>query len=161
MVNPLSKHSTSFETRSRQTPLRIPVSSPYIEVCMDTSGPYALVKSRTDNSGICTPTQHTGHTQNLHVTYTIDNHSLRARFPHATCTTRTRFISTLYARTIYAPTYAYNQCQRITCTIYAPNLRVQPMSLFGVHVLYVLVWRAHDTRTTYVPDLHNTSHDTS
>ena len=108
--------------------VRIPVSSPYIEVRMDTSGPYALVKARTDTSGIFTPTRHTGHTHTLHVTYTIDKHSLRARFPRAIYTTRTRFTSTLYARTIYAPTYAYNQCQRITCTIDAPNLRVQPTS---------------------------------
>ena len=90
--------------------LRIPVSSPYIEVRMDTSVPYTLVKARTDNSGICTPTQHTGHTHYLHVTYMIDQHSLRAYFTRAIYTTRTRFTSTLYARTIYAPTYVYNQC---------------------------------------------------
>ena len=62
--------------------VRIPVSSTYIEVRMDTSGPYALVKARTYTSGIYTLTQHTGHTHTLHVTYTIDKHSLRARFTH-------------------------------------------------------------------------------
>ena len=75
--------------------MRIPVSSPYIEVRVDTSGPYALVKARTDTSGIFTPTQHTGHIHTLHVTYTIDKHSLRARFPRAIYTTRTIFTSTL------------------------------------------------------------------
>ena len=104
------------------------VSSPYIEVRMDTSGPYALVKERMDTSRICTPTRHTGYTHTLHVMYTIDKHSLRARFLRAIYMTRKIFTSTLYARTIYAPTYAYNQCQRITCTIYVPNLCVKLMS---------------------------------
>ena len=108
--------------------VRIPVSSPYIEVRMDTSGPYTLVKARTDTSGICTPTRHTGHTHNLHFTYTIDQHSLRACFTRAIYTTCTKFTSTLYACTIYSPKYAYNQCQKITCTAYAPNLRIQPTS---------------------------------
>ena len=35
---------------------RIPVSSPYIEVRMDTSGTYALIKARTDTSEIYAPT---------------------------------------------------------------------------------------------------------
>ena len=99
-------YTTLWVDKSGWWGVRIPVSSPYIEVPMDTSGPYALVKARTDTSGIYTPTRHTGHTHTLHVTYTIDKHSLRARFPRAIYTTRTRFTSTLYARTIYAPTYA-------------------------------------------------------
>ena len=62
--------------------VRIPVSSPYIEVRMDTSGLYTLVKACTDTSGIYTPTRHTGHTHTLHLTYTIDKHSLRPRPTH-------------------------------------------------------------------------------
>ena len=85
-------------------------------------------ESTYDISGICTPTQHTGHTHTLYVTYTIDQQSLRAYFTGPIYTTRTRFTSILYARTIYAPTYAHNKCQRITCTIYTPNLRVKPTS---------------------------------
>ena len=105
--------------------VRIPVSSPYIEVHMDTSGPYALVKASTDTSRIYTPIRHTGHTHTLHVTYMIDKHSLRALFPGAIYMTPTRFTSTLYARTIYSPTYAYNIRAQIPSTIYAPNLCVQ------------------------------------
>ena len=77
--------------------VRISVSSPYIEVRMDTSGPYALVKARTDTSGIYTPTRHTGHAHTLHVTYMIDKHSLRAQFTRSIYTIRTIFTSTLYA----------------------------------------------------------------
>ena len=121
----------SFNSRrfsGRPSIVRIPVSSTYMEVRMNTSGPYALVKARKDNSGICTPTGHKGLTYTLHVTYTIDKHSLHTRFPCAIYTTRTISTSRIYARTIYAPTYVYNQCQRITCTIYVPNLCVQPKS---------------------------------
>ena len=46
----------SDDKGGEDTPVRIPVSSPYIEVRMDTSGPYALIKTRTDTSGIYTPT---------------------------------------------------------------------------------------------------------
>ena len=88
-----------------------------------------------DISGICTPTRYTSHTHTLHVTYTIEQHSLRAYFTRPIYTTRTIFTSVLYARTIYAPTYAHNQCQLITCTIYAPNLRVQSTSYFSAHTL--------------------------
>ena len=141
--------------------LRIRVSSHYIEVRMDTSGPYSLVKARTDTSGICASTQHTGHTHTLHSTYTIEKHSLRALFTRTIYNTRTRFTSTLSAHTIYAPTYVYNQCQRSTCKIYAPNLCRQPTSQFGAHILYVLVWSAYLTRTTYASNLHDTSRDRS
>ena len=106
---------------------------------MDTSGTYALIKARTDTSGIYAPTRHTGHTHTLHVTYTIDNHILRAQFTRPNYTICTRFTSTLYARTIYAP-----------------NLRVQYMCLNYVYNL-----RAHITRTIYAPDLRDASHDTS
>ena len=95
-------------------------------------------KSTYDISRICTPTRHTGHTHTLHVTYTIDQNSLRAYFTCPIYTTRTRFTSILYARTIYAPTYAHNQCQQITCTIYAPNLRVQTTYQFGAHTLQLM-----------------------
>ena len=107
--------------------VRIPVCSPYIEVSMDTSGPYALVKACTGTSGINTPTLHTGHTHTLHVTYTIGKHSLRARFTHAIYTICTRSTRTLYACTIYAPdkgvqssrpNYVYNVRAQLTLTIY-------------------------------------------
>ena len=130
--------------------VRIPVSSPYIEVRMDTSGPYALVKARKDTSGIYTPTRHTGHTHTLHVTYTIDKHSLRARFPRAIHTTRTRFTNTLYARTIYAPHLRVQS----TRPNYVYNLRAQL-----TRTIYVLVWRARIirlsfARTCYAYNLH-------
>ena len=105
-------------------------------------------KSTYGISVICTPTRHTDHTHTLHVTYTIDEHSLRAYFTRPIYTTRTIFTSILYARTIYAPTYAHNQCQKIMCTIYAPNLRVQPTSYFGAHMLHV-----QPTRPTYTYNL--------
>ena len=112
--------------------VRIPVSLPYLEVRMDTSRTYALVKARTDTSGIYTPTRHTGHTHTLHGTYTVDKHSLRARFTRTIYMIRTQFTSTLYARTIYAPdlrvqstcpNYVYNLRAHLMCTIYAPDLR--------------------------------------
>ena len=124
--------------------MRIPVSSPYIEVRMNTFGPYALIKERTDTSGIYTPTRHTGHTHTLNVTYTIDQHSLQAYFTRPIYTTRTRFTKrTLRAynlrppptRTINAsklrvqsmrPTYAYNLRLSLARTCYAYNLRARP-----------------------------------
>ena len=83
--------------------VRIPVSLTYVEVCMDISVAYALVKARTDTYRMYTPTQYTGHTHTLHVTYTIDKHSFCSRFTCTIYIIRTRFTSTLYARTIYAP----------------------------------------------------------
>ena len=119
--------------------VRIPVSSPYIEVRMDTSGTYALVKACTDTSRIYGPTLHTGHTHTLHVTYTIDKHSLCARFTRTVYTVCIRFTSTLYARTFYAS-----------------NLHVQYMRLTYTNNL-----RARLMRTIYAPNLHDTSRDTS
>ena len=120
-----------------QGSVRILVSSLYIELRMDTSGPYALIKERINTSGIYTPTQHTGRTHTLHVTYTIDKHILRAQFTCAIYTIRKRFNSTLYE-----------------CTIYAPNLHVQSMRPNYVYnlraqltrTIYVLVWRAYIIR---------------
>ena len=126
--------------------MSIPISSPYIEVRMDTSGPYALVKTRIDTSGICTPRRHTGHAHNLH-----------ARFTRAIYTTCTKFISTLTrvqftppnTRTINArklrvqptrPTYAYNLHLSLARTCYAYNLRAQL-----TRTTYILVWRARHT----------------
>ena len=106
-------------------------------------------KSTYNISGICTRTRHTFHTHTLHVTYTIYQHSLCMYFTRPIYTTRTRFTSILYVPTNYAPTYAHNKCQRITCTIYAPNFRVQPTSYFGAHTL-----RVQPTRPTYAYNLH-------
>ena len=125
---------------------------------MDTSGPYTLVKSRTDTSGICTPTQHIGHTHTLHVTYMIDKHSLRARFPRAIYTTRTRFTSTLYARTIYAPhlrvqstppNYVYNLHAQLTRTIYVLVWCARIIRLILAHTCYTLILCVQPTRPTY------------
>ena len=136
--------------------MRIPVSSPYFEVCMDTSGSYALVKACTIFPESAHPhdTQvtRTLYTSRTRLTSTVYAPTLRAQF--------TRHIQDLQAyftriqftpsptRTINAselcvqstrPTYAYNlrlslacthynRCQRITCTTYAPNLRVKSTS---------------------------------
>ena len=62
--------------------VRIPVSSPYIEVYMDTSGPYALVKARTIFP------KH-AHPHNTQVTGRL-------------YTSPTRLFSTVYARTLCA-----------------------------------------------------------
>ena len=108
---------------------------------MDTSGTYTLIKARTDTSGIYTPTRHTGHMHTLHVTYTIDKNSLRARF------TRTIYAHNLHdTYTIYKHTYAR--------TIYAPDLRVQ-----STRPTYAYNLRARLTRTIYAPDLRDTSRD--
>ena len=53
---PTYRLHVSCAVLSKNHIVRIPVSSPYVEVSMDTSGTYALVKSRTDTSGIYTPT---------------------------------------------------------------------------------------------------------
>ena len=136
----------------------IPVSSPYIAVRMDTSGPYALVKARTDTSGIYTPARHTGHTHTLHVTYTIDKHSLRARFPRAIYTARTSFTITLYARTIHAPyirvqsmlpNYVYNLRAQLTRTIYVLVWRARIIRLSLAHTCYALISRIQPARPTY------------
>ena len=123
--------------------VRIPVSLPYVEVRMDTSGTYALVKARTDTSRIYTPTRHTGHTHTLHVTYRIDKDSLRAQF--------TRYVHNLQAHFMRAqftcPIYAYNLRARVTCTIYAPILRVQSMRLTYAmrHVIRLSLVRTYYT----------------
>ena len=62
--------------------MKIPVSSPYFEVRMDTSGTYALVKAR-----MIFP--ESAHPHDTEVTHTI-------------YTSRTRLTSTVYARTIRA-----------------------------------------------------------
>ena len=120
--------------------MMIPVSSPYVEVRMDTSVTYALVKARTDTSGIYATTRHTCHTHTLHVTYTIDKHSLRALFTRTIYTIRTQFTSTLYARTSYAPdlrvqsthpTYVIRHVIRLSLA------RTYYTSLFGAHVFII------------------------
>ena len=93
-------------------------------------------KSTYDISGICTPTRHTGHTHSLHITYTIDQHSLRAYFTRPIYTTCTIFTK----RNLRA----YNL---------RPHLRAQSMPENYVYNLraqltrttYILVWRAHVT----------------
>ena len=108
--------------------VRIPVSSPYFEVRTDTSGPYALVKART----IFPESAHTHDTQVTRTLYTSHTRLTSTFYAPTLCAQFTRHAqdlqSIIYALTIYAPIYAHNQCQRIMCTIYAPNLRVQPMS---------------------------------
>ena len=94
---------------------------------MDTSGPYTLLKAPTDTSGICTPTQHTGHTHTLHVTYTIEKHSL--------CAVSTRNLHDTYK------IYKHN----LRTYNLRPHLRVKSMP-----ANYVYNIRAQLTRTTYV-----------
>ena len=140
--------------------MRITVSSPYAEVCMDTSGTYALIKARTDTSKIYAPSQHTGHTHTLHVTYTIDKHILRARSTRKIYTIRTQFTSTLYACTIYMPnlwikstrpTYAYNLHARLTryVTSYVLVWRVRILRFSSARMCYTLVLPLQSTRPTY------------
>ena len=137
-----------------QVLVRIPVSSPYIEVCMDTSGPYALVNA-------CTIFPESAHPHDTQVTRTL-------------YTSRTRLTSTVYARSLRAqftrhiqdlqayfthvqftpphkrtinvskvrvqsmrPTYAYNLHLSLGRTRYVYNLRDQITCR-----TYVLVWRA-------------------
>ena len=118
--------------------MRIPVSSPYFEVRMDTSASYALVKVRT----IFPESAHPHNTQVTRTLYTsltrltsiVYAPTLRAQF-----TRHVQYLQVYFTkRTIYAPTYAHNQCQQITCTIYAPNLRVQTTYQFGAHMLQLM-----------------------
>ena len=110
-------------------------------------------------SGICTSTRHTGHTHTLHVTYTIDKHSLRARFMRTIYTICTRFtkhtlraynLRPQYTRTIYAlelrvqstlPTYAYNLRLSLARTRYTYNLCAKL-----TRTTFLLVWRARIIR---------------
>ena len=139
--------------------VRIPVSSPHIEVHMYTSGPYALVKSRTifpesvhPHDKQVTRTLYMSRTQ---LTSTVYARTLRAQF--------TRHIQELHAyfmrvqfkpppmRTINArklrvqytrPTYVYNLRLSLARTRYVYNLRAQLM-----RTTYVLVWRARIIRS--------------
>ena len=138
--------------------MRILVSSPYIEVRMDTSGPYALVKARTDTIGIYTPTQHTGHKHTLHVVFTIYKHNLPAWFPRAIYTTHTRFTKTLYARTIYSPhlrvqstrpNYVYNLRAQLTRSIYVLVWRARIIRLSLARTCYTLILCVQSTCLTY------------
>ena len=139
-----------------QGSVRIPVSSPYIEVHMDTSRPYALVKARTifpesahPHDTQVTRTLYTSRTRltstiyacTLRAQFTLHVQDLQAYFTRIQSTpppTRTINASELRVQSM-RPTYAYNlrlslartrynRCQRITCTPYAPNLRVQSRS---------------------------------
>ena len=61
--------------------LRLSLARTYLTLHWSTYGYFRTVrncKSTYDISVICTLTRHTGHTHTLHVTYTIDQHSLRA-----------------------------------------------------------------------------------
>ena len=133
--------------------VRIPVSSPYFEVLIDTSGSYALVKARTilresahPHDTQVTRTLYTSRTRltstfyapTLSVQFTRHVHDLQAYFTRVQFTplpTRTINVRKIYVQST-RPTYVYNlrlslartrynRCQRITCTTYAPNLRVQ------------------------------------
>ena len=136
--------------------MRIPVSSTYFEVCMNTSGSYTLVKAHTifpesahPHDTQVTRTLYTSRTQ---LTSTVYARTLRAQFTRHVQDLQAYFTRVQFThpptRTINArklcvqstrPTYAYNlrlslartrynRCQRITCTPYAPNLRVQSRS---------------------------------
>ena len=124
--------------------VKIPVSSPYIEVRMDTSGLYTLVKTRTIFP-------ESAHPHNTQVTRTL-------------YTSLTQLTSTVYARTIYAPnlhdtfkTYKHN----LRAYNLRPHLHAQSMPANYVYNLrtqltcttYVLVWRSHITHTTYTTTL--------
>ena len=116
--------------------VRIPVSSPYIEVRMDTSGPYALVKARTDTSGICTPKHNTEVTRTLYMsrtqfTSTVYAPGLRTQFTRHVQDLQAHFMLVQFTppptRTINArklcvqstrPTYAYNLRLSLTCMYY-------------------------------------------
>ena len=120
---------------------------------MDTSGPYALVKARTDTSGIYTPKQNTDQKHTLHVMYKIDKHSLHtsfraqftrhiqdlhAHFTHVQFTpppTRTINASKLRVQST-CPTYVYNLCLSLARMYYT--------SYFGAHMLHV-----QPTHSTY------------
>ena len=132
--------------------MRIPVSSPYFEVRMDTSGSYALVKARTifPESAHPQDTQvtRTLYTSRTQFTSTVYAPTLRAQFTRKVQDLQTYFTHVQFTppptRTINArelrvqstrPTYAYNlrlslartgynRCQRIMCTTYAYNLRL-------------------------------------
>ena len=144
-----------YQARKVSIPVsvRIPVSSPYFEVRMDTSGSYALVKARTifpesahPHDTQVTRTLYTSRTRltstvyapTLRAQFTRNIQDLQAYFTRVKCTpppTHTINASKLRVQST-RPTYVYNlrlslaltrynQCQRIMCTTYAPNLRIQ------------------------------------
>ena len=134
--------------------MRIPVSLPYTEVRIDTSGPYALVKART----IFLESAHPHNTQVTHTLYTsrtrliskVYARTLRAQFKRHVQDLQAYFMRVQFTppptRTINAselhvqstrPTYAYNLRLSLACTRYAYNLCAQL-----TRTTYVLVWRA-------------------
>ena len=134
--------------------MRIPVSSPYIEVCMDTSGTYAFVKARM----IFPESAHTHDTQVTRTLYTSRTRFTSTFYAPTLCAQFTRHVQDLQAyfkrvqftppptRTINAsklcvqstrPTYAYNLRLSLTRTRYAYNLRAQL-----TRTIYILVWRS-------------------
>ena len=132
------------------------VSSPYFEVRMDTSRSYALVKARTifpesahPHNTQVTRTLYTSRTRltskvyapTLCAQFTQHVQDLQAYFTRVQFTpppTRTINASKLSVQSM-RPSYTYklrlslactryNRCQQITCTTYAPNLRIQSTS---------------------------------
>ena len=113
----------------------IPVSSPYIEVRMNTSGPYALVKVRL----IFLESAHPRDTQVTRTLYT----------------SRTQLTSKVYVRTLCAQFTRHVQDLQAYFTPYKlrPHIRAQSMPDNYVYNLraqltrttYVLVWRAQVT----------------
>ena len=143
--------------------MRIPVSSPYIEVHMDTSGPYALVKARTIFPGSAHPhdTQvtRTLYTPCTRLNSTVYARTLRAQFPrhvqdykHTLRAYNLRphlRAQSMLANYVYnlraqltRTTYVFVLRAHVTRTTFTQKLRVQLTSQFGAHVLYDVVWRA-------------------